>query len=40
MKISEIKKGIAEANAGQLIDHSSIVQHWEKKYAHSLDKKR
>lgn len=39
-QISEIKKGIAEANAGQLIEHNSILQHWEKKRAYSLDKKR
>jgi RHH-type rel operon transcriptional repressor/antitoxin RelB len=39
-QISEIKKGIAEADSGQLIDHTSIVKHWEKKRAHSVDKRR
>ena len=39
-QLSEIKKGIAEADAEQLIDHKEIVKMWEKKYARSLDKKR
>lgn len=38
-QINEIKKGIAEADAGDLVDHSSIVNYWEKKRANSLDKK-
>lgn len=36
-QINEIKKGIAEADAGQLVDHNSVVEYWEKKRAHSLD---
>ncbi len=31
-QIEEIKKGIAEADAGDLIDHSEILKHWQKKY--------
>lgn len=38
-QIKEIKKGIAEAEAGQLVDHDSIAKHWEKKRAHSMDKR-
>lgn len=37
-QISEIHKGIAEADAGDLIDHSSVVKHWRKKYGDSVDK--
>ncbi len=33
-QMKEIKKGIAEADAGQFVDHSSIVKYWEKKRAH------
>lgn len=39
-QINEIKRGIAEADAGQLVDHSSIVKYWEKKHAHSVDEGR
>ena len=39
-QIKEIKAGIAEADAGKLIDHSEVVQRWEKKYAHTMDRKR
>lgn len=30
-QLIEIKKGIAEADAGQLIDHESILKFWEDK---------
>lgn len=39
-QMNEIKKGLAEADAGELIDHSRIVKYWEKKRANSMDKKR
>jgi predicted transcriptional regulator len=39
-QINEIKKGIAEADSGQLVDHRNIVEYWEKKRAHTVDKKR
>lgn len=39
-QINEIKKGIAEADSGQFADHSTIVKYWEKKRAHSVDKRR
>ncbi len=39
-QIKEIKKGIAEADAGQLIDHDKVVKYWEKKRADSMDEKR
>lgn len=39
-QINEIKKGIVEADSGQLVNHSSIVKYWEKKSAHSMDKRR
>jgi RHH-type transcriptional regulator, rel operon repressor / antitoxin RelB len=39
-QINEIKNGIAEADSGQLVDHSSIVKYWERKRAHSVDKGR
>jgi RHH-type rel operon transcriptional repressor/antitoxin RelB len=29
--INEVEKGIAEADSGQLVDHSSIVKYWERK---------
>lgn len=38
-QLNEIKKGIAEADAGELVDHSSIVKYWENKGANSVDKK-
>lgn len=39
-QINEIKAGIAEADAGQLIDHNDIVKIWEQKRANSMDKGR
>lgn len=30
-QIDEITKGISEADAGQLVDHDSIVKFWESK---------
>ncbi|WP_238552831.1 CopG family ribbon-helix-helix protein [Legionella oakridgensis] len=30
-QLIEIKKGIAEADKGQLIDHESILKFWENK---------
>lgn len=39
-QIKEIKNGLAEANAGQMIEHENIVKRWKKKRAHSLDKRR
>ncbi len=39
-QITEIKKGITEADAGHLIGHKEVVRYWEKKRAHMLDKKR
>jgi RHH-type transcriptional regulator, rel operon repressor / antitoxin RelB len=37
-QISEITKGIAEADAHQVIDHTSILTQWEsKKRADSMD---
>lgn len=38
-QVKEIKAAILEADSEQLIDHSTIVQRWEKKHAHSVDKK-
>ena len=37
-QINEIKKGIAEADAGDLVEHDVIAKHWRKKRADSLDK--
>ena len=39
-QLKEIKKGIAEADSGQLVDHSIVAKHWESKRAHSVDKRR
>ncbi len=39
-QIKEIKSGLAEANAGQLIEHDNIVKRWKKKRANSVDKGR
>lgn len=39
-QISEIKKGIAEADSEQVVDHESVVKRWEKKRANSMDKRR
>lgn len=39
-QLKEIKKGLVEADSGQLVEHSSIVRYWEKKHAHSVDKGR
>lgn len=37
-QIAEIKKGVTEADASQVVDHNSIVKHWEsKKRADSVD---
>lgn len=30
-QMNEIQKGIAEADAGQLVDHASILKLWESK---------
>lgn len=38
-QLAEIKKGVLEADANQVIEHSSIVANWEsKKRANSMDK--
>jgi RHH-type rel operon transcriptional repressor/antitoxin RelB len=39
-QIKEIKRGLAEAEAHQLIEHENIVNHWKHKRAHSMDKRR
>ena len=40
-QLNEIKKGISEADAGQLVSHESIVTYWEtKKRANSVDEER
>lgn len=39
-QIKEIKRGIAEADAGQLIAHENIAKRWKKKRANSADKGR
>jgi predicted transcriptional regulator len=36
-QIKEIKAGVAEADAGQLVDHADIAKHWGKKRARSMD---
>jgi RHH-type rel operon transcriptional repressor/antitoxin RelB len=37
-QINEIKKGIAEADAGNLVAHDVVVKRWGRKRADSLDK--
>ncbi len=39
-QINEIKNGIAEADAGQLVEHNEIVKFWENKRANSVDRGR
>lgn len=39
-QISEIKKGLIEAEAGELLDHSAIRQYWEMKHANQMDSGR
>ena len=39
-QIGEIKKGILEADNGQLIEHTALRKKWEKKRADSMGKKR
>ena len=39
-QIKEIKNGIAEADAGQLVEHNEIVKFWENKRANSVDRGR
>lgn len=39
-QIKEIKNGIAEADAGQLVEHNEIVKFWENKRANSVDRRR
>jgi RHH-type rel operon transcriptional repressor/antitoxin RelB len=39
-QLSEIKTGISEANAEQLVDHNTIASYWEKKRADSVDEGR
>lgn len=36
-QLKEIQKGITEANAGQLVEHSTIMKKWEKKREDLLD---
>ncbi len=33
-QINEIKKGIAEADSGQLIVHDKVVKYWKRKHAY------
>lgn len=37
-QINEVKQGLVEADADELIAHTDIVKHWENKLAHSMDK--
>lgn len=39
-QIKEINNGLAEADAGQMVEHETIVKRWKKERAHSLDKRR
>jgi RHH-type rel operon transcriptional repressor/antitoxin RelB len=39
-QLSEIKTGISEANAEQLVDHNTIANYWEQKRADSMDEGR
>lgn len=36
-QLKEIKQGIVEANNAQLIDHSKVIKHWERKQACAFD---
>jgi RHH-type rel operon transcriptional repressor/antitoxin RelB len=36
-QIREIKKGIAEADAGEYTSHNKVIKYWEKKRADSVD---
>lgn len=37
-QINEIKKGIAEANSGQLVDYEKVVIYWKKKFSNPKKK--
>lgn len=39
-QISEIKKGLAEADAGELVAHADLVKYWENKLENSMDENR
>lgn len=32
-QINEIKKGLSEANSGQLVGYEKVVQYWKKKFS-------
>jgi RHH-type rel operon transcriptional repressor/antitoxin RelB len=36
-QINEITQGIAEADAGDLVDHHKVIKRWSKKREHPLD---
>jgi predicted transcriptional regulator len=38
--VAEVKLGLAEANAGQVIDHEAVVKSWERKRAAKVDARR
>jgi len=38
-QVEQIIEGIAEAEAGELVDHEDVLAEWETKLAHSMDKK-
>jgi predicted transcriptional regulator len=39
-QLKEIKKGISEAQQGQLVSHKDIVAYWEKRRADPVDEGR
>jgi len=38
-QISEIKKGLVEADSGELVDHEQVIKKWSKRFGNTLDKK-
>ena len=38
-QVQEIKQGLKEVEAGDIIDHNTVVKKWKQKHAHSLDQK-
>ena len=36
-QVEAIEQGVSEADAGNVVDHSALKQHWESRLANSLD---
>ncbi len=39
-QVAEIRRGVAEADAGDVVDHAEVVERWEAKLANRMDARR